>query len=137
MKKKIIQLLTCVLVCISLSSCATVNRWFDSTQKNKRMYTVKITSKTPGLMVFTTEKGVERYVGTTPCYIYSDRAKIKYVTVKRGDIYQTVPLKTRPRPSSYWNFAPWPMYNWIWGFFLDQATGRGKEYSQKEYYIEM
>lgn len=137
MKSLIFKIIAIILVCVSSSSCATMTRWFDSSEKNKKMYTVTIRSKTPGLMVYTTENGIDYFQGTTPCRIYSDKCKIKYVTVRNGDVYQTVKLGTKPRISSYWNFVPYPMYNWIWGFFLDQGTGRGKTYGQKEYFVDM
>lgn len=135
MKKLLLQIVLCVITCASLSSCATMTRWCDSSEKNRKMYTVNVKSRTPGLMVYYTEDGIERFAGTTPCRVYSDKAKLKYVTVRNGDIYQTVKLKTKPRTSTYWNF--FPMHTFIWGFFVDQGTGRGKTYSQKEYYVDM
>lgn len=135
MKGQILKFIATVLVCISFSSCATMTRWLDSPEKNKKMYTVTIDSKTPKLMVYTTENGIDIFQGTTPCDIYSDKAKIKYVTVRNGDIYQTVSLKTKLRTSTYWNFVPY--YTWIWGFFVDRATRRSVVYSQKDYYVDM
>ena len=131
------RLLFFLSICSIMNSCATANRWFDSEEKNRRMYTVRIDSRTKGLPVYYADKDRDRYVGSTPCTIYSDRCKIKYVTVRNGDVYQTIKLKSKPRTSSYWNFVPYPLYNWIWGFFLDQGTGRGKTYGQKDYYVDM
>lgn len=135
MNRLVIKLLTIVLCTIALSSCATMTRWTDSSEKNARMYTVRIDSKTKRLPVYCTEKGTERFVGYTPCNIYSDKAKIQYVTVKKGDIYQVVKLKTKLRTSIYWNFVPY--YTWIWGFFVDRGTRRGLTYSQKDYYVDL
>ncbi|MDE6643973.1 MAG: hypothetical protein K2K27_07720 [Muribaculaceae bacterium] len=135
MKYLFIKLLTTIVICISFSSCATMTRWTDSKEKNAKMYTVTIRSKTPGLNVYSTEKGDDRLLGKTPCQVYSDKAKIKYVTVQNGDIYETVNLKTTLRPSTYWNFVPY--YTWIWGFFVDRGTRRSVIYSQKDYYIDM
>lgn len=135
MKNFILRVLLCIIVASCFSSCATMTRWFDSTEKNRGMYTVTIKSKTKGLPVYVTEDGIERKVGNTPCHIYSDKAKIKYVAVKNGDIYQTVKLKRKDRPSIYWNF--FPMYTWIWGYFVDKGTSRGRMYADKEYYVDM
>lgn len=135
MNNFIFKLLLFALCAISLSSCATMTRWSDSTEKNKKMYTVRVDSRTKGLPVYYNDKNGERYAGATPCNIYSDKCKIKYITVKNGEIYQTVKLKIKPRPSSYWNFVPY--YTFIWGYIVDQSTGRGREYGQKDYYVDM
>lgn len=99
------------------------------------MRTVTIASRTRGLPVYCTENGVERLAGFTPCEIYSDKAKIKYVTVKNGEIYQTISLKRKDRGSIYWNFMP--MYTFVWGYFVDKGTGRSRIYSQKEYFVDL
>jgi hypothetical protein len=112
-----------------------MTRWSDSTEKNKRMYTVRIDSKTSGLPVYCTVKGNERLLGLTPCNIYSDKAKIKYVTVKNGDEFQTVKLRTKLRISCYWNFLPY--YTWIWGYIVDRFSRTGLTYAQKEYYVDL
>lgn len=135
MKNLVLKLFVAIIVSVSFSSCATMIRWCDTTEKNQKMYTVNIRSKTPGLMVYTTENGIDQFQGTTPCRIYSDKAKIKYVTVRNGEVYQTVHLKTKLRTSTYWNFVPW--YTWIWGFFVDLGTRCSVVYGQKDYYIEM
>lgn len=135
MKNLVFKLLVAIIVSVSFSSCATMTRWSDSSEKNKKMYTVYIRSKTPGLMVYTTENGIDHFQGTTPCRIYSDKAKIKYVTVRNGEVYQSVPLKTKLRTSTYWNFAPF--HTWLWGFFVDRGTRRSVVYGQKDYYIDM
>lgn len=134
MKGFLFKVLLFIVCAISFSSCATMTRWTDSNEKNKRMYTVNIDSKTRGLPVYYTENGTERLLGFTPCNVYSDKAKIKYVTVKNGEEYQTVKLKTKARTSTYWNFVPY--YTWIWGYFVDLGTRRGLTYSQKDYYID-
>ena len=136
MKGLIFKLVSIIVCVLSLSSCATMTRWFDSNEKNHKMYTVCIDSKTRGLPVYCIENGNERLLGFTPCKVYSDKAMIKYVTVRNGEEYQMVKLKTKPRKSAYWNFVPWPGYNWSWGFFLDKGTRRGLTYSQKEYYVD-
>lgn len=135
MKKSLLKILVLSVVCIIFTGCATMTRWFDSNEKNKRMYTVRIDSRTRGLPVYYTDKGVERFVGYTPCTLYSDKAKIHYVTVKNGDVHQTVTLKREGRLSTYWNFVPY--YTFIWGYFVDQGTGRGRVYGQKDYYVDM
>ncbi len=134
MKRLFLKLAALIICVISLSSCATMTRWTDSTEKNQRMYTVRIDSKTRGLPVYYTDKGNERFLGYTPCSVYSDKAKIKYVTVKNGEEYQTVALKTKQRTSIIWNFVPY--YTFIWGYFVDLGTRRGLTYSQKEYYVD-
>jgi len=134
MKRLIFKLASIIVCAIFLSSCATMTRWTDSSAKNQQMYTVRINSKTRGLPVYCIEKGKERLLGVTPCNIYSDKAKIKYVTIKNGEVYQTVKLNTKPRTSTYWNFVPW--YTWIWGYFVDLGSRRGLTYGQKEYYVD-
>lgn len=134
MKNIIFKLLALIVCAISFSSCATMTRWTDSTEKNKKMYTVHINSKTRGLPVYCTENGTVRLLGHTPCNVYSDKAKIKYITVKNGEEYQTVKLKIKPRTSTYWNFVPY--YTWIWGYFVDRGSRRGLTYGQKDYYID-
>lgn len=135
MKVLVFKLMTLIVCVTSLSSCATMTRWTDSGEKNKKMYTVRIDSKTQGLPVYCTENGNERLLGFTPCYVYSDKAKINYITVKNGEEYQTVKLKTKPRASSYWNFVP--MHTWIWGYFVDLGTRQGVIYGQKDYYVDL
>lgn len=135
MKSLIFKIIALLIFSVNFSSCSTMTRWCDSSEKNQEMYTVTIRSKTPGLSVYTTENGIDRFQGTTPCRIYSDKAKIKYVTIQNGDIYQTVSLKTKLRTSTYWNFVPY--YTWIWGFFVDRANRASVVYSQKDYYIDM
>ena len=135
MKSCILKLTIMVICMLSLSSCATMTRWFDSPSKNNEMYTVYIDSKTKGLPVYTHQYGAPLKVGTTPCRIYSDRAKVKYVTVENAGTFQTVKLDRKPRKSSYWNFVPY--YTWIWGYFVDQGTGRGKTYGRKTYYVDL
>lgn len=99
------------------------------------MYTVTINSATKGLPVYYMENGIERFAGITPCKLYSDKAKIKYVTVKKGDIYQTIDLNRKDRGSIYWNF--FPMYTFVWGYFVDKGTSRSRIYGQKEYFVDM
>lgn len=99
------------------------------------MCSVIIDSRTKHLPVYYTENGVEHILGFTPCEIYSDKAKIKYVTVRNGDVYQTISLKRKDRNSIYWNF--FPMHTFVWGYFVDKGTGRSRIYSQKEYFVDM
>ncbi len=99
------------------------------------MYTVTIDSHTRGLPVYYTENGIERFAGSTPCKIYSDKAKIKYVTIKNGDIYQTLSLKRKDRLSTYWNFVPF--YTFLWGYVVDKSTSRSRIYGQKKYYVDL
>jgi hypothetical protein len=134
MKKFILKPLVFIVSAILLSSCATMTRWTDTTEKNKKMYTVHINSKTRGLQVCWTENGEERILGYTPCDVLSDKAKIKYITVKNGEEYQTVELKTKARTSTYWNFAPF--HTFIWGYFVDICSRRGLIYGQKDYYVD-
>ncbi len=134
-KVYILRLMFGILSIVCFSSCATMTRWFDSNEKNKRMYTVTINSKTRGLPVYYTDKQGEHLAGYTPCNIYSDKAKIQFITVKNGDIYQTVKLSTKPRTSIYWNIVP--AYTWIYGYFVDLGTRRGITYKQKEYFVDL
>ena len=134
MKKLVIRVLLSV-ACVSFTGCATMTGWCDSGTKRKEMRTVTIASRTRGLPVYYTENGVERLAGFTPCEIYSDKAKIKYVTVKNGEIYQTLSLKRKDRGSIYWNFMP--MYTFVWGYFVDKGSGRSRIYSQKEYFVDL
>ena len=133
-KKILFTLFSIICVCM-FSSCATMKRWSDSPEKNEKMYTVFIDSRTKGLPVYYTEKGVEKIAGVTPCYIYSDKAKIKFVTIKNEDVYHTMPLKTKLRTSTIWNVLPGPLF--IWGFFADGISGRSVVYSQKEYFVDL
>lgn len=127
--------ITSLIIGLSFTSCATMTRWFDEPEKQKQLYSVKINSATKGLPIYSTEDGRERLLGYTPCWIYSDKAKIKYITVKNGEIYQTLSLQRKDRASIYWNF--FPSYTFIWGYFVDKGTSRSRVYSKKEYYVNL
>lgn len=110
-------------------------RWGDTAAENKEMNTVYIDSKTKNLPVYYTHKGVEHFVGNTPCSLYSDKASVKYVTVKNGDIYQTIELEREDRLSTYWNFIP--ACTFLWGYVVDKGTSRSRIYKNKNYFVDL
>lgn len=135
MGKSIFKLLFFIILSTCCTSCATFMHWCDSDTKQHEMYTVYIDSKTKGLPVYVTYDDSEILYGKTPCRIYSEKAKIKYVTVKNGDIYQTITLKRKDRLSTYWNFIP--MHTFVWGYFVDKGSSNSRMYSQTSYYVDL
>lgn len=126
MKLKVLFLLVCIL---SLTSCATMKRWFDD--KPNEHYRITVTSNTPGLDVFVNNE----YMGTTPLTFYSNKAKAKYITVRNGNEHQTLKTKRKTRGSTYWNIAP--LYTFLWGFIVDFSTHNNRIYKQHDYHFDL
>lgn len=119
-----------VIACICASSCRT----YSSLNEKQKKYTVEIQSKTPGLMVYTVENGVERKVGVTPCTIYSEFAKVRYVTVEKGDIYQTIKLKTKCSQKENFRHKFSSPKDYLLG---TRVTGKCFVYTQKKYFVDL
>ena len=49
----------------------------------------------------------------------------------------TLKTKRKNKSGIYWNFFPYPLYNWIWGYFLDRNNGTGVRYTQDYYYFNL
>ena len=63
-------------------------------------------------------------MGTTPYNHFGDKCDVKKITVrKEGFKDQSI----NPRKLSKWayaNFIPYPLANWIWGYFLDRSKSK-------------
>lgn len=119
-----------ILVCIcllSLTSCATIM----CTQ-----------AEVPALTINSTPSGAEvylngRFVGNTPYSHFGTEADVKKITVKKAG-YESQSLKPRKLNGwAYVNFLPWPMYNFIWGYFVDRAQAKCWSYTQDVFYFNL
>ena len=58
-----------------------------------------------------------------------EKVDVKKITVKKaGYVSQSI----KPRKLSGWayvNFIPWPMYNFLWGYFLDRSQSKCWSYT--------
>lgn len=114
---------------MSLSSCATMAKWMDN--KPSKHYRLSVTSNTKGLPVYVGEE----LKGYTPLTFYSNKAKVKYITVRNGEEYQTIKTKRRSRRSVYSNFIP--LYTFIWGFAVDYGSGNHRIYKEHDYHFNL
>lgn len=124
-----LSLFYCTLsICLSLTSCCTV---FPGTEKAKPL---SIDSSADSAQVFI--KG--KLVGHTPYTHWGERANVKKITVKKVG-YKDMTLKTKRKNKNkiYWNFFPYPGWNWIWGYFLDRNNGTGVRYTQDYYFFDL
>ena len=125
----IFLLFACFIFALTFSSCATI----FCTKKDVPALT--ITSNVPDADVYINGK----YVGKTPYSHFGDGKKCdakKIMVKKEGYKSQT----EKPRKLSGWayvNFIPWPLYNWIWGYFLDRSKTKCWKYKQDVYYFEL
>lgn len=79
-----------------------------------------ITSSVPNSEVYL--NGV--YVGQTPYSHFGDKVDVKKITVMKPG-YKTQTQKARKLSGwAYVNFVPYPLYNWIWGYFLNRSQSK-------------
>ena len=125
--RKLLRLFSASFVCLLMTSCYTV---FPGPEAKP----LTIESSVVGAQVFI--KG--ELVGHTPYTHWGKRANVKKITVKEPG-YKDMTLKTKRKNKSgiYWNFFPYPLYNWIWGYFLDRSNGTGVRYTQDYYYFNL
>ena len=122
--------MSAILLVLSLSSCCTTSHWLGLNKANNTLY---IDSKTPGSDVYLNNK----LVGKTPYTYYGKKANIKRITVTNNYTSETQKTLRKNKGSIYWNFLPYPGWNWIWGYFLDKGTGTGRKYKTNTYYFNI
>lgn len=122
--------LPALVALFSLSSCCTTSHWLGMNSADNHLF---IESKTPGANVYLNGK----HVGSTPYQYNGTKANIKKITVTNGYNSQTQETERKNKGSIYWNFVPYPMYNWIWGYFLDRGNGTGRKYTEHYYYFDI
>lgn len=107
------------LICsLKLSSCCTL---FCA---KSEVPAITVTSNPSNADVYLNGK----YVGKTPYSHFGDKVDVKKITVKK-DGYETQKLKPRKLNGwAYVNFFPYPVYNWIWGYFLDRSQSKCWKY---------
>lgn len=110
-----------------LSSCGTL---FCS---QKEVPALTITSSVPNSDVYLNGK----YVGQTPYSHFGDKVDVKKITVKK-DGYKSQSVKPRKLKGwAYVNFVPYPLYNWIWGYFLDRSKSKCWKYKNDVFHFEL
>lgn len=116
---------------MSLGSCCTISH---SLGMNKAADPVTVTSNVDGADVYINGK----FVGTTPYTHWETKANVRNIVVKANG-YHTQKQKTQrsTKAGAYWNFLPYPLFNWIWGFFLDRSNGTGRKYKQDSYHFQL
>ena len=115
------------LACLLMTSCYTLFPGPDAKP-------LTVESSVEGAQVYI--KG--EMVGHTPYTHWGKRANVKKITVKKYG-YKNLTMKTKRKNKSgiYWNFYPFPIFNWIWGYFLDRNNGTGVIYTQDYYYFDL
>lgn len=92
-----------------------------------------ITSSVPNAEVYLNG----RYVGQTPYSHFGETVNVKKITVKK-DGYKSQSQKPRKLKGwAYVNFVPWPMWNWIWGYFLDRSKSKCWKYKSDVFHFEL
>lgn len=118
------------VVTLFLSSCCTTSDMLGMNSADNHLF---IDSKTPGSKVYLNGK----LVGQTPYSYYGTKANIKKITVTNNYATETQKTERKNKGSIYWNFVPWPLYNWIWGYFLDYGNGTGRKYKSNTFYFNI
>ena len=109
------------------SSCGTLL----CTQKEVPALT--ITSSIPNSDVYLNG----RYVGQTPYSHFGDKVDVKKITVKKAG-YKAQTQKARKLSGwAYVNFVPYPLYNWIWGYFLDRSNSKCWRYKKDVFHFQL
>lgn len=123
--QKILTLIIALVITILFSSCGTV---FCSQQP---VPALTITSNVPDADVYLNGK----YVGTTPYSHFGEKCDVKKITVKKSG-YKDKTIKPRKLTKwAYANFIPYPMFNWIWGYFLDRSKSECWYYKRDTFYF--
>ena len=121
---------TCIAIfslSILCSSCGTL---FCS---KGEVPALTITSSVPDAEVYLNGK----YVGKTPYSHFGETVNVKKITVKK-DGYKSQSQKPRKLKGwAYANFVPWPMWNWIWGYFLDRSKSKCWKYKSDVFHFEL
>ena len=128
---KLIMKIKCVvlsLMCgLALSSCCTL--FCPKTEAPA----LTITSSPSNANVYLNKK----YVGKTPYNHFGDKVDVKKITVeKTGYESQTI----KPRKLNGWayvNFFPYPVYNFIWGYFLDRSQSKCWKYKSDVFHFNL
>lgn len=112
--KNILFLLISCFCASTLSSCGSI---MTCLKERERAPALTITSNVPDADVYINGK----YVGKTP---YSHFGESNFCDVKKikvcKDGYKSE--SKNPRKLNGWayvNFVPYPLWNWIWGYFYD------------------
>jgi len=78
-----------------------------------------------------------RYVGQTPYSHFGDKVDVKKITVKKAG-YKAQTQKARKLSGwAYVNFVPYPLYNWIWGYFLDRSKSKCWRYKKDVFHFQL
>lgn len=68
---------------------------------------------------------------------FGETVNVKKITVKK-DGYKSQSQKPRKLKGwAYVNFVPWPMWNWIWGYFLDRSKSKCWKYKSDVFHFEL
>lgn len=99
-------------------------------------------SEAPALTITSSEPNAEvylngKYVGNTPYSHFGDRVDVKKITVKKNGYKSQTQKPRKLKTWPYINFIPWPMWNWIWGYFLDRSKDKCWEYKNDQFYFEL
>ena len=130
MKKRLLQVKCMMLMLVSiflLSSCCTL---FCI---EKEVPALTIESSVPSADVYINGS----YYGKTPVSYFSDKVDVKKITVKKEG-YKTQSIDPRKLNGwAYMNFLPYPLYNWIWGYFLDRSQSKCWKYEKDVFYFKL
>lgn len=110
-----------------LSSCGTI------LCMKKEVPALTITSSVPNSDVYLNGK----YVGQTPYSHFGDKVDVKKITVKKAG-YKAQTQKARKLSGwAYVNFIPYPLYNWIWGYFVDRKQSKCWRYKKDVFHFQL
>ena len=128
--KKLKIIFAVVLLSMLPSSCGTV---FCAKQSADEVPALTILSSVPEADVYLNGK----YVGKTPYSHFGDKVDVRKITVKK-DGYKSKSIKPRKLDQwAYVNFVPWPMWNWIWGYFVDRCQTKCWRYKKDVFYFDL
>lgn len=128
--KKLLKFFLLCFCTFSLSSCGTILCSYQG-----KPPALTITSNVPNANVYINGK----YVGKTP-YSYfgeSDFCEVKKIEVRKEG-YKS--KSENPRKLSGWayvNFVPYPMVNWIWGYFVDRKQAKCWKYKKEVFNFDL
>lgn len=126
---KVLSALAICLATLLISSCCTLCDCMGLSNKDNSL---SIESSVPDAEVYINGS----YVGRTPYQHKGTKANVKRITVKKeGYKDQTVKVKKKDKGSIYWNF--FPSWTFIYGYFVDKATGCGTKYKEHYYQFNM
>ena len=77
------------------------------------------------------------YVGITPYSHFGNECDVKRIKVCKAG-YKSKTIRPRELKSTvYWNFVPYPLWNWIWGYFLDRSMSKCWRYKDDHFNFEL